>query len=128
MSNGYGTELRERAMAYYESGKKQHEVCSAFKISPSTFSRWIRLKKETGDVSLRPRPTVRRSRKLTPELLTEYFTKHPDHFLREAQEHFKINASAIGRACRKFGITRKKNKSVQRKMSAKKTEVPGGTI
>lgn len=82
---GYSTELRSRAVAYYESGYTQAEVCAAFQIGLRTLGRWVKLKKETGDVSLRPRSKMRRSRILTPEALQEYFAKYPDHFLREAQ-------------------------------------------
>lgn len=126
MTYGYSTDLRKKALVLYESGKTQIEVCAAYNIARKTLCNWLKLHRDTGDVSLRPRPAERSTRKLTPQALKAYFEEHPDHFLREAKDHFNVHPSAIAQACRKFGITRKKNVPLQRAVHEKKTRVSEG--
>jgi len=126
MSYGYSTDLRRRALSLCESGKTQVEVCKLLNLSRKTLYNWLKLKRETGDISIRPHPSVRKSRKLTPEALKDYFSQHPDHFLWAAARHFKVHASAVGQACRKFGITRKKNNLIRGAIRGKKTSIHQG--
>ena len=126
MSHGYSTELRERAMAYYDSGKKQSEVCSVFKVGLRTFGRWVQLRRDLRDFSLQDRPKERKKRKLDNKTLTDYVTQNPDHYLWEIARHFNAAPSSVHEACKKLGLSRKKNKPVQRKIGSKKAKVLRG--
>lgn len=126
MTNGYSTDLRRKAMAYYDSGKSQLEVCRVFKIGRTAFSNWLRLRRETGDYSLKPRPKHRVQRKIQKETLLSYIKENPDAFLREIAAQFGVATSSVHDACKKYGITRKKNGPLQRALRGKKTAVPAG--
>lgn len=126
MANTYHIDLRKRAIALYESGKEQKEVCELLNISLRTLYNWMCLKERKGDISPKPRTGPRSSRKITPEGLTAYFEKHPDAFLKEAAAHFKVWPNAVRMACIKFGITRKKNDPLQRALRGKKASIRSG--
>jgi transposase len=127
MSNGYSNELRERVLSYYDQNKAtQAEVCEIFSISLRAMSQWIRLRKETGDFSLKERPKTRKARKIDKEALKAYIEKHPDHYLWEIGEYFQAAASSVFNALKRLGIHRKKNYPLQREMRRKKTEISAG--
>ena len=114
MPNGYSNDLRNRVLAYYEANHTQLETCEVFGISRATLNSWVKLKRETGSADLRPRPKIRKSRKITPEALHTYLAKHPDAYLREIGEAFGVSDVAILYACRRYGITRKKSDLLSR--------------
>jgi len=114
MPNGYSNDLRDRVLAYYEENHTQVETCEVFGMGRSTLNSWVKLKRETGSAHLKPRPTTRKTRKITPQALTTYLAKHPDAYLREIGEAFGVSDVAILYACRRYGITRTKNDSLSR--------------
>lgn len=127
MSNGYKTELRERVLGYYDQNKvTQKEVCEIFNISLRALSRWLKMRKETGDFSLKERPKTRKARKLNKEELQAYIEKHPDHYLWEIAKRFNTTAPAVFYALKRMGISRKKNHTLQRARQEKKAKVPAG--
>ena len=109
MSNGYSNDFRKRAMAYYEEGHTQVETCEIFGMSRATLCNWIKQKKETGSVALKPRPKQRR-RKIDETALRTYIEAHPDAYYKEISEAFGVSDMAIIYACRRYGITRKKRR------------------
>ena len=110
-------------MAFLDMGKSRKEVCEVFKISRKTLYNWIKLREETGALQMKERPQVRSSRKLTKEALLAYLEKNPDHYLKEIGAAFGVRASSVFNALRKFGITRKKNDTLQRARREKKTGI-----
>lgn len=123
MTYGYSIELRTRALTYLDKGEKRQKVCEVFGISAKTLFNWIKLRERTGDVQMKPRPSIRSTRKLHEKDLLEYLKKHPDHYNREIAEAFGVKASSVFVALRKFGITRKKNDTLQRARREKKEKI-----
>ena len=114
MPHGYPIELRARAMTSLDSGKSRKDVCEIFDISLKTLFNWIKLRKETGSLDIKERPTVRSHRRLTRENLVAYLDKHSDHYLKEIAEAFGVKAPSVFAALKKFGISRKKNDLILR--------------
>jgi transposase len=101
----YSKDLRSRVLAAVDSGKPREEVARTFSVSMPTIKRWIKRKRETGDVQPDPIPG-RPSRK--GAMLKEWLPKHleakDDLTLEEHQEAFEehfgeeVSTSTIGRA------------------------------
>ena len=108
MPNGYSNDLRKRVLSYYDANHKQEATCEVFGISRATLTAWLKLRRDTGSADLRPRPQVRRSRKLDTAALTAYIEQHPDAYLREIAAVFKVSVSTVWLACEREQITRKK--------------------
>ena len=108
MTNGYSNDLRDKVLAYKDAQHTQRETCEVFGISRSTLNEWLRLRRETGSAHLKPRPTKRRNRKIDEQALNDYLADYPDAYLYEIGAHFGVTARAIGYACERYGITRKK--------------------
>ena len=108
MPNGYSNDLRDKVLAYKDNHHTQRETCEVFGISRSTLNSWLKLRRETGTAHLKPRPQKRRNRKVGEQALQTYIADHPDAYLHEIGSHFGVSARAIGYACERYGITRKK--------------------
>jgi transposase len=123
MTYGYSDDLREKALKYYESsGKSQAEVSSIFGVSHRTFAQWVKLCK-TGDFRRRPQPKRRAPTKIESAALRTYIDRHPDAYLREIAVVFKVSDVGILKACRRLGITRKKNAAVLRTRRSRARDV-----
>ena len=74
---------------------------------------WIKLKKETGDLSSRTRK--RKFKVLDPEKLDEYMKnpKNADKYIREIAKDFGSGKETVRVALRKLGYTRKKTDKIQ---------------
>ena len=110
MAYGYPIELRMRALTFLDSGKTRKEVCEIFQISLRTLVYWIKLRQETGEVKMRPRPQVRSHRKITRDILMAHLEKYPDAYLKEMGKALGVSGTAIFKALKKFGISRKKKR------------------
>ena len=108
MSNGYSNDLRDKVLAYKDANHTQQETCDVFGISRATLNVWLKLRRETGSAHLRPRPKRRKGGKLPEQALRDYIAAHPDAYLHEIGDHFGASARAVGYACERYGITRKK--------------------
>ena len=108
MPNGYSNDLRKRVLSYYDDNHKQEETCELFGISRASLNVWLKLRRDTGSADLKPRPKVRRSRKIEGKALVTYIEHHPDAYLREIAEVFKVCVSTVWLACEREQITRKK--------------------
>ena len=103
----YEKDYRKRILNfYYENGKTK--TLFQFNISSSTLYGWIKLKKETGDLSSRTRK--RKFKVLDPEKLDEYM-KNPenaDKYIREIAKDFGCGKETVRVVLKKLGYTRKK--------------------
>ena len=54
-------------------------------------------------------PRGERKRCLDRKSLLAYFSQHPDAYLLEVGNHFRVSGTAIFKACKRWKITRKKN-------------------
>jgi transposase len=97
-------------MEYLDEGNTCEEAQSVFKISVSAISSWRKKYKETGEVKDDPR-RQRTYKKLDPEKLKAYVEEHPDAYLQEIGDAFGCSDTAVMKAFRRLGITRKKRRN-----------------
>ena len=113
MTYGYSDDLRAKALSYYDtSGKSQAEVCGIFGVGLRTFAQWVRLRK-AGDFRRRPQQKPKPAT-IDGAALKAYIDAHPDAYFREIAAVFAVSDVGILKACRRLGITRKKNSAVLR--------------
>jgi transposase len=103
----YSKDLRLRVLAAVDSGKPRQEVAKTFSVAMPTIKRWLKRRRETGDVEPEPIPG-RPARK--GAMLKEWLPKHleanddltlEEHQHREAfEERFgeAVSTSTVGRA------------------------------
>jgi transposase len=103
----YSKDLRIRVLAAVDRGVHTEEVASTFSVSVPTIKRWLKRRRETGDVEAKPIPGRPRSNKSVAleAWLPEHLEKNPDLTLHEHREAFeeahqgtRVSASTIGRA------------------------------
>lgn len=112
MTYGYSDDLRKAALACYDRGGCTQAMASdVFGIGLKTFSNWIRLRKG-GDVSRRSSQKPKGALKLEECKLREYIARHPDQYLHEIAAQFGVHPTSIHYACKRSGITRKKNGTI----------------
>lgn len=120
----YSVDLREKAIGAYEAGQGSYEeIATLFGLGYATLNRWLRLKRETGEVRKRPHGGGK-PRKLS-EKQTETFRAivlgEIDASRKEIAEAFRketrltISPATVGRTLRRIGFTRKKRQSTTRK-------------
>ena len=112
----YSVDLRKKVIAYLEAGHTQREAREVFRISLTAINRWNQLYKSTGKLEDTKKP-YRAFRKLDPEKLKAYVEEHPDAYLQEIGDAFGCSDTAVIKAFRRLGITRKK----RRRVTANKT-------
>ena len=114
MTYGYSDDLREKALKFYDKGgKSQAEVSDIFGVSHRTFAQWVKLRK-AGNFRRRAQQKRRTPMKIESAALRKYIDEHPDAYLREIAVVFEVSDVGILKACRRLGITRKKNTAVLR--------------
>jgi transposase len=101
----YSKDLRLRVLAAVDAGRLREEVATTFSVSMPTIKRWLRRRRETGDVEPKPIPG-RPPRKGT--MLQSWLPKHleanDDLTLEEHREAFEeefgeeVSTSTVGRA------------------------------
>jgi transposase len=101
----YSKDLRLRVLAAVDSGKPREQVARTFSVSMPTIERWLKRRRETGDVEPEPIPG-RPSRKegMLREWLTDHLEANDDLTLEEHRQAFEeefgeeLSTSTIGRA------------------------------
>ena len=101
----YSKDLRLRVLAAVDSGKLREQVARTFSVSMPTIKRWLKRRRETGDVEPEPIPG-RPSRKegMLREWLPKHLEANDDLTLEEHREAFEeqfaqsVSTSTIGRA------------------------------
>jgi transposase len=111
MSYGYSNDLREKVLRYYDRGFSQIEVCEVFEISRATLNNWL-VKRKSGDFSRRNMTVCKSAHKIDEHALREHIRQHPDAYLHEIAAYFKVSDVGVLKACRRLGISRKKNQPV----------------
>jgi transposase len=102
----YSKDLRIRVLSAVDRGAPREEVASTFSVSVPTIKRWLKRRRETGDVEVKPIPGRPRSKGSALEgWLPEHLEKNPDLTLQEHRQAFeethegmRVSASTIGRA------------------------------
>src|SRR4029453_4447752 len=101
----YSKDLRLRVLSAVDAGMPREEVAKTFSVSMPTIKRWLRRRRETGEVEPRAIPG-RPSRKgtLLKEWLPNPLESNDDLTLEEHREAFEeefgeeVSTSTIGRA------------------------------
>ena len=114
----YSVDLRERVVAALERGLSRAAVIELFNVSDGSIKRWLRLKRERGDLS--PRRPPGRPASIAPDqdaALHALVDAHPDATLAEHAQHWNaahgtnLSQWTLGRAMRARRLTRKKSPS-----------------
>ena|ERR687890_670831 len=101
----YSKDLRLRVLAAVDAGTPREQVAKTFSVSMPTIKRWLRRRRETGDVQPKPIPG-RPSRKgeMLQRWLPQQLEANDDLTLEEHREAFEeefgeaVSTSTIGRA------------------------------
>src|SRR5829696_448946 len=101
----YSKDLRLRVLSAVDSGTPREQVAKTFSVSVPTIKRWLKRRRETGDVQPRAIPG-RPSRKgtLLKEWLPHHLQANGDLTWQEHgeafEEHFgeRVSTSTVGRA------------------------------
>jgi transposase len=102
----YSKDLRIRVLAAVDRGVPRGEVARTFSVSAPTIKRWLKRRRETGDVEPRPipgRPSVKGA--ALEGWLPSHLRENDDLKLEEHREAFEearggmtVSASTVGRA------------------------------
>lgn len=127
----YSVDLREKVLRAVDQGYPRSEIIKLFGVSRATIKRYLKRRRETGDVSIKPIPG-RPSKKYAPLQagLVAQLQAYPDVTLEmhcqmwEHEHGLRVSTSTMGRAIRHVGWTRKKRHWVPLNVT-KRHEQPG---
>ena len=108
---GYSKEYKISVVKFCFNGNSIAKTASTFSIGEDTVSRWKRELKQSGELQGRKPQDRQHLRKITPEGIEEFLQKFPDGNQQEMAEFFGCKASSVTIALKKFGYSKKKNRS-----------------
>jgi len=101
----YSKDLRLRVLAAVDAGTPREEVAKTFSVSMPTIKRWLKRRRETGDVEPKPIPgRPPRKGTMLKEWLPKQLEANDDLTLEEHCEAFEdefgqtVSTSTVGRA------------------------------
>jgi len=102
----YSKDLRLRVLAAVDRGVPREEVAKTFSVSVPTIKRWLKRRRETGDVEPKPIPGRPRVKGAALEgWLPSHLEKNDDLTLEEHREAFeeahrgvRVSRATVGRA------------------------------
>jgi transposase len=106
----YSVDLRSRVLDAVDRGVPRKEVAKAFSVSLPSVKRWLKLRRETGDLEPRqgvPGPPARKGTALE-EWLPEHLKANPDLTLEEHCEAFdgargvRVSTATMSRSIRRL--------------------------
>jgi transposase len=111
----YSQDLREKVLRAVDQGKSRREIVSLFGVSLATLKRYLKQRRETGNVLPKPIPG-RPSKKFAPlEVgIVSQLKAHADAILEEhchlweKSTGMRVSTSTMSRVIRRLGWTRKK--------------------
>jgi transposase len=111
----YSKDLRLRVLAAVDRGMAREEVAKTFGVSVPTIKRYLKLRRETGDVEPKPIPGPRaRKRAALEERLPAQVALNPDLTLAEhrellEEEHgVEVSSATVSRALKRLSLPLKK--------------------
>jgi len=108
---GYAKEYKISVIRYHFKGNDVAKTADTFSIGIETVRRWRRELETSGELQGRKTQDRGHLRKITPERIDEFLAKFPDGNQQEMAEYFGCKAPSVTTALKKFGYTKKKNKS-----------------
>jgi transposase len=117
--NAYSKDLRMRVLAAVDRGQRREEIVGLFEVSPATIGRWLRRRRETGDVAAKPSPG--RTRRICSSgeerhALWAQLEAHPEASLEghrqmwERERGVRVSVATMSRAIRRLGWTYKQRR------------------
>jgi transposase len=102
----YSKDLRLRVLAAVDRAVPREEVAKTFRVSVPTIKRWLKRRRETGDVEPKPIPGRPPAKGAALEgWLASHLEENPDLTLEEHREAFeethggaKVSRATVGRA------------------------------
>lgn len=114
----YSKDLRVKVLAAVDRGMPRKEVARVFGVSEPTIRRYLRLRRETGDVEPRPVPgPPAPKREALEQSLPAQVRLNPDLTLEEHCELFEeengieVSSATMSRAFKRLGLPLKKSPS-----------------
>ena len=114
----YSKDLRLKILAACDRGMLRKEVSRIFGVSEPTIRRYLRLRRETGDVEPRPVPgPPARKGEALEAVLPGQVSRNPDLTLEEHRALFydehgtEVSAASVSRAFKRLGLPLKKSPS-----------------
>jgi transposase len=114
----YSKDLRLKVLAAVDRGMPKKEVARVFGVSEPTIRRYLRLRRETGEVEPKPlRGPPARKRTALEERLPAQVRLNPDLTLAEHCELFEeesgmeVSTATMSRALKRLGLPLKKSRS-----------------
>jgi transposase len=112
----YSKDLRLKVLAAVDRGMSRKEVAEVFGVSVPTIKRWLRRRRQTGDVEPKPipGPPARKGAALEDHLPAQ-LRANPDITLEEHREFFEethgvmASTATVSRAFKRLGLPLKKD-------------------
>jgi transposase len=131
----YSKDLRLKIVAACDRGMPRKEVSRIFGVSEPTLRRYLRLRRETGDVESRPvaGPPARKGEALEAALPGQV-SRNPDLTLEEHRELFydehgtEVSAASVSRAFKRLGLPLKKSSSRPPSATKQSSGAAGGRV
>ena len=121
----YCEKYRKAAVEYKDSGHSFEELKDIFKISSSTYYRWVAYKKEFGCFAPPKTGKLTRKGKIDPEKLMQAYEERPDAYLREIAAKFGVSVVAVHKREKTLKLTLKKRRShTRKKMKEREPSTP----
>lgn len=112
----YSPDLRQRILHAVDQGHRQAEIAAAFQVSVATIKRYLKLRRETGQVTVKPIPGRPPKQRAALEAeLPRQLAAHRDLTLAEHCRLFeathgqRVSRDTMRRAIAQLGWTRKKS-------------------
>lgn len=119
--NAYSKDLRLRVLAAVDRGERREKIMRLFGVSVATIGRWLRRRKDTGEVAPRPSPgrtpSILRSAQ-ERDALWQQLEASPEATLEEHRQAWErergvqISVATMSRAIRRLGWTYKQRRWV----------------
>jgi transposase len=113
----YSDDLRQRILRAVDQGHRQAEIAAAFQVSVATIKRYLKRRRETGQVAAKPIPGRPPTHRTALEgALPEQLATHRDVTLAEhcrlwaATHGQQVSRDTLRRAIDRLGWTWKKNR------------------
>jgi len=114
----YSKDLRMKVLAAVDRGMPREEVAEVFGVSVASIKRWLKRRRETGEVEPKPNPgpPAKKGSSLEQALPSQLRT-NPDFTLEEHRELFEetygisVSTSSVSRAFERLGLPLKKRHS-----------------
>lgn len=115
----YSIDLRQRILRAVDQGHRQAEIAAAFQVSVATIKRYLKQRRETGHLTIKPIPGRPPKKRTALEAnLAAQLAAHDDATVEQhcqlwaAAHGQQVSSATMRRAIARLGWTRKKSRWV----------------